>query len=781
MEQIGTHNSFGLRENLEIIFRNQKKILAVLFSTVLITLVGSFLVSKVYEANARILIQHHREESVISTTSTPSNSYTTRAPQEQLLSEIEIFKSISVLEKVVESLGTERVLEGLSWRWDWLFDAPGNIVTGIKNGLWSFTPTKALFGWLGLIKPPQENKVNLAVRKMQKNLWIEPVKGTNVFAIAYKSPGPEFSALIVNSMIEAYQDYHVYLRQGIGGNELFSEEVDRLKNELKTAKQKLLKLKHTSGIVSVQPQIQLLLEKLSKTQIAMQQIKLEGTETELRIEEIKRQMEVEPKVIPLENSWTRNPVLDSMISRLAKLEIEKDLYVSDSISAARLDEEISTIRRRIANAKKSVQGMGRSGVNLVYQELQKDFAIEQKKYQGLKNSYKSLEEQKQKEENRLQQFDKEKIFIHEMKLDIEVKEYALRLYSKKQEELRISTMLNSKKISDVAPIEMAIAPHKAAGPSKIQSLIIAIIVGLTGGLAVAYISEYFRRTISTKEEVENMLGYPCLAAFQLVGDQNKDEAEAHNSFEVKHFTEAVRQLNRQKRIQSVFIGSTLKGEGKSQIAKALAHSLTETKMRVLLVENLFADQISTPEASGLDTKGNLLRFEVLGAPDNPYLFQVKKVPEELSTAKDEKTTTGNLDQFKRDLDQFIDMSINSAGNEKPSGRDLTRFMKTSLSTTRNKKLNRHDIKQFIEEVKNEYGAVIVDGPALTRNPESVTLASQMDAVLFVVEADRTPSITISKALNSFKNAGASVYGIVLNKRSLAIPDWIYNRLFLPAE
>ena len=379
MENIRTHGSFGLRENLAIIFRNQKKILTIFFSTVLITLIGSYLMSKVYEADAKILIQHYRETSVISTTSVPSNSYTSRAPQEQLLSEIEIFKSNAVLKKAVESLGAEKVLKKMSWRWDWLFDTPGNISAGIKNGLWSFTPTKIFFESVGLTKSSPENKTILAVRKIKKQLWIEPVKGTNVFAIVFKGPDPEFSALILNSLIESYQDYHVYLRQGIRGSQLFLGEVDRLKNELRTAKEKLLKLKQDYGIVSVEPQIQLMLEKLSKTRTAMQHIQLESIEMGLRIEETQRQIKNQPKVISLENSWTRNPTLITLTSQLAKLEIEKNRYVRGSASEARLDGEIATVKHRIANEKMSVRGMGRSGVNPVYQELQKDLAIEQKK------------------------------------------------------------------------------------------------------------------------------------------------------------------------------------------------------------------------------------------------------------------------------------------------------------------------------------------------------------------------------------------------------------------
>ncbi len=730
MEQVIRDNTFGLRENLAIIFRNKRTILAVLISTVLISLIGSFLVSKVYEANARILIQNYREASIVSASSLPSNPTILNSSKDKLLSEIEIFKSSSVVGKTVDHFSPETVLDEMHWRWDWLGELPGKIRTTVFEGLWIFAPTKMLFNLLGLKEPVDKNKRLEAIRKITKHLSVEPIKGTNVFIVVFESPDGEFSALLVNSLIESYQDYHLYLRQGRGGAQLFTQEVDLLRNELRTAKKELLVLKHSSGIISVKPQIQNLLEKLNKTQAAIEQAEVESTEALLRIEETERQLQEQPKVIRLENSRTRNPILDTLTDQLAKLEIEKDLYVDYSASALRLNDEITRLKQRIAREKNSVHGSERSGINLVYQELQKDLRTEKKKVQSLKHTANELNKQKQQDEKRLEQFDNEKMLIYEMELDIEVKEQALRLFSKKQEEVRINTMLNDKKISDVAPVELAVVPESAVSPSKIKNLIIGIITGLAGGILIAYLSEYFRRSLSTKEEVEEVLGRPCLAAFRLLDGENDSEAKAYNLSQLRHLDEAVRQLNRLQNIQSIFIASSIEGEGKSKVAHMLAQSLTAKNSRVLLVDNLFIDQAQVAYSNVPIAKELTIKFKSLSEPNNPDLIHIRG---------------------------------------------------EALTTTKKQKPSMRNFMQLIEPIKKKFDYIIIDGPAQSTVPESLSLAAQMDSVIFVVEADKTSSITIAKTLRIFKNADARVHGVVLNKRCFTIPDWVYDWFLLTVK
>ncbi len=79
-------------------------------------------------------------------------------------------------------------------------------------------------------------------------------------------------------------------------------------------------------------------------------------------------------------------------------------------------------------------------------------------------------------------------------------------------------------------------------------------------------------------------------------------------------------------------------------------------------------------------------------------------------------------------------------------------------------------------VRARFAAVTVDAPALERSYEAITLAGQMDAVIVVVEAERTRAPVVEHLVNVLRRAEAPVVGTVLNKRRYRIPRFLYSRL-----
>lgn len=58
---------------------------------------------------------------------------------------------------------------------------------------------------------------------------------------------------------------------------------------------------------------------------------------------------------------------------------------------------------------------------------------------------------------------------------------------------------------------------------------------------------------------------------------------------------------------------------------------------------------------------------------------------------------------------------------------------------------------------------LVDAPALERSPAGLTVASQMDGVVIVVEADRTTAQDVVDARREIEAHGGSVIGVVMNR------------------
>ena len=87
---------------------------------------------------------------------------------------------------------------------------------------------------------------------------------------------------------------------------------------------------------------------------------------------------------------------------------------------------------------------------------------------------------------------------------------------------------------------------------------------------------------------------------------------------------------------------------------------------------------------------------------------------------------------------------------------------------------------LFEEVVGELGAtfdhLVFDGGSLENSPESLLVASRVEAVVLVVEAERTGTSVVREASENLRQAGAAVAGVVLNRRRDYLPGFVARRL-----
>jgi protein-tyrosine kinase len=83
---------------------------------------------------------------------------------------------------------------------------------------------------------------------------------------------------------------------------------------------------------------------------------------------------------------------------------------------------------------------------------------------------------------------------------------------------------------------------------------------------------------------------------------------------------------------------------------------------------------------------------------------------------------------------------------------------------------------FWEPLKDRFDLIIVDAPPASRFPDGLGIASQVDGVVLVVEAEKTRWPVARSARDKILKSGGNIIGIVFNKRKFYIPTWLYKRL-----
>jgi uncharacterized protein involved in exopolysaccharide biosynthesis len=721
MEKPNT-TGFGLREHLTTLFRHKGKLMAIAFSTVIAAIVWSYVISPVFVSQSRILVQLSREPVRLTSGLGQSSVTQLERARDQVLTEVEIVRSPMLARQLAERLGPEYVLENMRWRWDWLRELPSKTKDSVKQALNDWQPSKTVLESLGIdLTVYPFDPLGEAAGKISDHLETAAILQTDVFAIEISAPSAEFAKILLDGLVDVYLEHHLSLRQPQSALEITDEELRRLKARLGEAEARLQAFKQEHRIVALDRQKALLLDRLNQIDSAAQDARKDLLASQQLVDEMERQLQQHGDDVDMSRvTSTSNPVADQLRSQIIELELERADFLDDSPTARQLSQEIEQLRTRLRQVSSEVMSTQTSGTSDTFKALRTALALERGNLSAKESQVVVNERLKQRYENELRELDYREAELKTLERDVEFTEQALRLFMRKGEEIRISETLDSKGVSNVVPIEPAVYLPSPVWPKRKLILLLAIFVGVSGGIGIAYLAEYLRRTFSNKEEIEEGLGKPVLAS--LLTARSHEQEAGETLVEFRRFREKIHQAKPADRPLTVFVTSAFDGEGKSYCSSGLAQSLLNRGERVLLVP-LSVDPAVSQHATA-----------ATAPPPSPS-----------------KVTAGPGTATEMDVLRLTNVA------------------------------NAEIIHEIAARYRSQFDHIIFDAPSLNSWPEQLSLIEHADRTVFVVEANSTPGPAALKHLRLIEEAGAKVFGVVLNKRRLEIPDWAYHRFLSPSS
>ncbi|MGA8988772.1 polysaccharide biosynthesis tyrosine autokinase, partial [Aeromicrobium sp.] len=273
-------------------------------------------------------------------------------------------------------------------------------------------------------------------------------------------------------------------------------------------------------------------------------------------------------------------------------------------------------------------------------------------------------------------------------------------------------------------VEQAFVPTEASSPSRSNWLLLGGLLGLLGGLLLAWARNSSDRSIHTPAELEDIAGAPVLGA--IAYDRAAVESPLITSLGSHHPRfEAVRILRTNLQFldidrdtKVITITSSLAGEGKSTTACNLAIALSQTGSRVVLVE------------------GDLRR---------------PRVSEYLSIEKTVGLTTVLLGRVN------LDAALQPAAT---AGLDV--LTSGALPPNPSEILQTNAMRTLVSELRHRYDIVLVDAPPLLPVTDASLLASISDGAILVVRHGQTSRDEIRTATERLHSVGAKLLGTVLS-------------------
>jgi capsular exopolysaccharide synthesis family protein len=289
---------------------------------------------------------------------------------------------------------------------------------------------------------------------------------------------------------------------------------------------------------------------------------------------------------------------------------------------------------------------------------------------------------------------------------------------------------------DSGGLEAKIIAAPAAGgkvsPLVWQILPAGALLGLIGGLALAYLLDVLDRSFRTPEEIRRRLGLPVVGHVPFLTEPaGRDERGRLDPLLVVHHNptsseaEAFRGVRtalyfstRAERHKVIQITSPQMGDGKSLLAANLAVAMAQSGRRVVLVD---ADL----------RRGRLHR--IFGLTSRTGLASVIGSAVELATAVQET--------------EIPRLSVLPCGPRPTNPAEL-------LTDPR--------LEEVLEELRGQYDFVLVDTPPLLAVSDSSSVVPRVDGVLFVLRPGKNGRPPAERARDLLAESHALVFGVVVN-------------------
>jgi len=481
----------SLKDFLHIIFKRKMIILLFFSATVCTVAVASFVIKPTYMATAQILVKVGRENLYIPTGSDMA-PIISRDIREQINSEIEILRSRSLAEEVAASLSPKTIYTNL-----------GDKGSGI---------VKAIIG-----RHEPRSLVDKAVLILQKNVKVELIANSSVIKVSFKHKDPKMAALVVNSLVNFYLDHHLKVHTAPESYEFFQEQSQIIKKGLGEAEEKLKAFKKLHNISSLTEERSLLLNQEAVLHSELNQSISQEAETKNRIRHLTQQLTITRESIPQGKKVDYNPYLiNTLQEKLVELEImEKELlnkYTNNSRLVKNVRGEIRIVKNKLADQEKKQHDTNTFGLNIIYQRLKDELLNNEAELKALEGKKESQGFQLEDYRKRLEKLNRAEAELNQLKQEVDANRQNYSLYLNKFEESRISSAMDTEKITNVNLIEPAKTPLEPVSPKVLLNLLLSVLLGAFGGFGLAFFREYLDDSIETIEDVEACLHLPVLAS-----------------------------------------------------------------------------------------------------------------------------------------------------------------------------------------------------------------------------------------------------------------------------
>jgi capsular exopolysaccharide synthesis family protein len=554
-------DSINLRQYWAVIMRRKWTVLTFFGIVVVAGMTATYLTTPIYRASTTLQIDQE-EAKIVQYEQVQSAAQTGWNTEEYMRTQQEVLRSKAIAERVVTELNlTEHSM----------FNAPPR-KTGLSKWLPWFDSEEPAKLETGLTSAALADKVSGIAGAVQGGLSVEPVANSRLLRVSFDSPDAKLAAQIANSIASVFINHNLARRMDATAyaKTFLQDRLQLVQAKLEDSEKALVAFARQEELIkaSSDKEGDVNTQVLSGFTVALTQAQQERIKAEALYNSTQgASIEALPEVM-------ENKTIQALKERLQKLEADYQenlkVYKPAYPKMQQLQTQIAETQEAINTELQNV----RSSIKARYQAAAAQEAALSAKVRESKQGILS-------EQDRSIQYN---ILRREVETNRQLYEGLLQ----RLKEVGVAGGVGTNNISVVDKAEAPGGPYK---PNPTRNLMIAIFLGLAGGIGLAFLFEHLDDTIKGADELEQLFGLPVLGVIPYARSQAGGKLY-HENFDTRsHFAEAHRSLRTALQFSTpegmpkvLMITSTSMGEGKSTTALSLAMQIAQADKKVLIID-----------------------------------------------------------------------------------------------------------------------------------------------------------------------------------------------------
>ena len=711
----------AIHRYIEVVLRRKKVIIAFFVIVLVSTLISTLLTEPEYKATAKLEISLENPKVVnfdqVVELETKSDAFY----ETQYL----LLKSNSLAKQVVEKLNLaehpefnpEKKKQSLISR---AMSSVTDLIDNTLNGIKKITTRQQDTQISGIDEAIAEaSEEDALINAFTGKLQVTPIGNSRLVDISFMSHDRKLAADAVNALSDTFINWLLNrkLDSTKQGRDFLKKQIEQSQSNLEQSEEKLNEYAKSNDIVSLDEKMNITYHTFSELNDALAKSETARLEKESLYKHVSDgNIDALPMVL-------NDPYIQNLKAEHARAKSEySELSATFKPGYPKLKElgaRVAELERKIEEAKNSLASSVKS-----------DYDASLRKEETLRESY-------QKQKTLASALNDKSIQYNILKRGVDSNETIYNSLLQRLKETEVSSAITASNIQVVDYAQIPIIPFK---PNVTLNLLIACILGIGGGVFLAFFLEYFDNTVKSSEEVRDKLKLPVLGGvFESTSQTGSLDSPVEKLFLLdprSHIAESFRTIRTSlllstpgKPPRSILITSCFPAEGKTTVSINLASSFAQAGSKVLLLEaDLRRPRIGTilgNNGNGLSSylTGNSNLSEVISQGEIPNLYVLPVGP----------------------------IPVNPA-----------------------ELLGSNRMRELIQTLTEDYDYIIVDGPPALGFVDSHIISSIVDGVAVVVRAGKTPKNSIRELIDRLWSLKANFLGVIVNGIELNQNSYYYK-------